>query len=303
MSETPQPGAAPTAKPRLNLIGAGRVGQTLAHLWQRHGVLEIQDVLTTSQASAEAACAFIGAGRPASRLDTMRPADVWMLAVQDARIAGVATDLAAQAPRLQDEADAPQHPMAFHCSGAQSSESLAPLAAQGWLTASTHCILSFASAASAVQQFPGSACALEGRAVALATLRPAFGAIGGQCFEVQAEHKLLYHAAAVFATNFLPVLEHLAEAAWQHSGVPEALIPGLRGSLMGKVVSNIIEVGPHAALTGPAAREDTAAMERQSRAVRAWDAAAADAYDALGALALRMAKARRDMAATAVKSH
>lgn len=303
MSEHSPAQAAPAPKLRINLVGAGRVGQTLAHLWQRQDVLEIQDVLTTSPGSAHAACHFIGAGRAVSRLADMRGADLWMIAVQDARIAAVAAEMAGLQGHLHGASSAAVPALAFHCSGAQSSDSLAPLSALGWHTASAHCILSFATAASAVQQFPGTPCALEGPSAAQQVLRPAFTAIGGQCFEVQAEHKLLYHAAAVFATNFLPVLEHLAEAAWQHSGVPEALIPGLRASLMGKVLSNMVEVGPFDALTGPAAREDTAAMETQSRAVRAWDAAAANAYDALGALALRMAKARREAAATAINSH
>ena len=69
----------------LNLIGAGRVGRTLATLWARHGVFEIQDVLTSSMASAQAACSAMGAGTAVATLQAMRPADVWMVAVQDAK--------------------------------------------------------------------------------------------------------------------------------------------------------------------------------------------------------------------------
>ena len=78
----------------LNLIGAGRVGRTLATVWARHGVFEILDVLTSSRESAEQACAAIGHGRPVAGLQDMRPADAWMVAVQDARIAEVASALA-----------------------------------------------------------------------------------------------------------------------------------------------------------------------------------------------------------------
>ena len=59
----------------LNIIGAGRVGQTLARLWQQHGVLALQHVLTRSAASAQAACAFMGAGTPVTQLAQMRSAD------------------------------------------------------------------------------------------------------------------------------------------------------------------------------------------------------------------------------------
>lgn len=310
-------------KPTLNLVGAGRVGQTLAHLWNTAGVFEVQDVLTTSRASAEAACEFIGAGRAVESMALLRPADVWMLAVQDARIAEVAQALASgigspcsppdeirgnglpRTPAATDPADSGilARPIAFHCSGAQSSTLLAALAALGWHTASAHPILSFASAATAITQFNGTPCALEGDAAATPLLAKAFTAIGGQCFAVSADNKLLYHAAAVFATNFLPVLESLAEDAWVASGVPEALLPGLRASLMANAVANITRLGPAGALTGPAAREDTAAIARQAQTVRAWNPAAADAYDALSTLALRMAKAKREATATAVKAH
>jgi predicted short-subunit dehydrogenase-like oxidoreductase (DUF2520 family) len=284
----------------LNLVGGGRVGQTLARLWQQQGTFLVQDVLTTSWASAQAACDFIGAGTAVDALSAMRPAEVWMLAVPDAQVAQVAQALAeefaARAARPGAAQTTPSVPgadvVAFHCSGALGAAQLAPLAALGWHTASAHCILSFAHASSAVTQFPGTPCALEGDAAACAALRPAFQAIGGQCFDLTSEHKLLYHAAAVFATNFLPVLQTVAEDAWRATGVPSALIPGLRASLLANAVANITTLGPAAALTGPAARGDTAAIARQAVAVKDWDPAAGAAYEALSALALRMAAHR-----------
>eukprot|EP01031_Cornospumella_fuschlensis_P009000 gene9000-11060_t len=169
----------------------------------------------------------------------MRPADVWMVAVQDARIAAVAATLAATL-----QAGAATSPLVFHCSGAQNASSLQPLADLGWRTASAHCILSFADVPTAVQQFAGTACALEGDASARAVLEPAFAAIGARCFAVASEDKVLYHAAAVFATNFLPVLQAVAEDAWQATGVPAELLPQLRASLLRNAVDNITRLGP-----------------------------------------------------------
>jgi predicted short-subunit dehydrogenase-like oxidoreductase (DUF2520 family) len=254
--------------------------------------------MTTSKASAQAACDFIGAGTAVAALSAMRPAEVWMLAVPDAQVAqaaqALAQEFAARAALPGATLTTPSTPevVAFHCSGALGAVQLTPLAALGWHTASAHCILSFAHASTAVAQFPGTPCALEGDARACTTLRPAFQAIGGQCFDLASEHKLLYHAAAVFATNFLPVLQTVAEDAWRATGVPAELIPGLRASLLANAVTNITTLGPAAALTGPAARGDTAAIARQAVAVTAWDPAAGAAYEALSALALRMAAQR-----------
>lgn len=277
----------------LNVIGAGRVGQTLAHRWRAQRVFAVQQVLTRSPASASDACAFIGAGQPIASLHDLRAADVWMLAVPDAALAQAATDLAGHA-----QATGLPPAIVFHCSGALTAAHLAPLAAQGWQVASAHCILSFATPATAVAQFTGTACALEGVANACATLRDAFTAIGAHCFDVASEHKVLYHAAAVFATNFLPVLQTVAEDAWRATGVPEALLPSLRSSLLSNAVANINRLGPAGALTGPAARGDVAAIARQAQVVTEWDPQAGAAYEALSALALRIAKTTKDAIAT-----
>jgi predicted short-subunit dehydrogenase-like oxidoreductase (DUF2520 family) len=267
----------------LNVIGCGRVGQTLLRLWHLQRAFKVQGILTNSLASAEVACTSIGTGQPTSSLNTMRAAAVWMVAVPDGQVASVAQQMAAQMKHSPAAT-------VFHCSGALDVGALAPLAALGWQTASAHCILSFASLSAALEQFPGTPCALEGDAGVCAVLREAFTAIGAQCFDVASQDKLLYHAAAVFATNFLPVLQATAESLWQSTGVPPALIPGLRTALLRNAVANITANGPRGALTGPAARGDTAAIARQALAVAQWDGPAGAAYQALSALAVRLAK-------------
>jgi len=275
-------------QPRLNIVGAGRVAQTLSHRWHQQRSFVIQDVLTTSLASAQTACGVIGAGNAVAQMDALRDAEVWMLAVPDAQLAACAQALATARSVVGSPAAHPA-PIAFHCSGAQGAVTLAPLSALGWRVASAHCILSFASVSAALEQFPGTPCALEGDASACDTLRTAFTAIGAHCFDVASSDKLLYHAAAVFATNFLPVLQATAEDLWQSTGMPTELIPHLRATLLRNAVANITALGPQAALTGPAARGDTAAIARQGAAVTAWDAPTGAAYAALSALALRLA--------------
>lgn len=267
----------------LNLVGCGRVGKTLGHLWHQHQTLQIQDVLTTSSESAQAAVAFIGAGRAVEALAQMRPADLWLIAVPDRQIASCAAEMALHLAHLAPAT-------AFHGSGALGSAVLAPLREQRWQTASAHCILSFAAPATAVQQFAGTPCGIEGDAPAAELLATLFTAISAQCFAVAAEKKVLYHAAAVFGTNFLPVLQALAEELWRDSGVPPALLPQLRATLLRNAVDNVLALGPAAALTGPAARGDSALVEAQGLAVQQWDAVAGDSYRALSELARRLAQ-------------
>jgi len=266
----------------INLIGCGRVGQTLGRLLTQGGQIRVQDVLTRSSTSAEQALAFVGAGRTVCQMTDLRPADLWLLAVPDGQIAPVAAALAA--------CDSLPPATVFHASGALSADVLQPLHDKRWQVASAHCLLSFASPPLALQQFVGTPCALEGDVLALAELRPLFTRLGAQCFDVRAQDKLLYHAGAVFATNFLPVLQDLAEQLWQHSGMPLPMVQRLRASLLQNAVNNITALGPQGALTGPAARGDMVLVAAQGQAVQQWNANAGQAYQALSALARSLAQ-------------
>ena len=238
--------------------------------------------MTQSLASATEAVGFIGAGRAVMSLADLRDADLWMLAVPDRAISNVATALSQLNPWHTS-------PIAFHCSGALSSSELVSLGQQGWKVASAHCLLSFATPSDAIHQFAGTPCALEGDALALGVLSAAFEQIGGHCFPLLEKNKLLYHAAAVFATNFLPVLQATADRLWHDSGMPNDLAKQVRGKLLHNAVANILSLGPAGALTGPAARGDTALVQRQAEAVIAWDPPAGDAYKALSLLASKLA--------------
>ncbi len=265
----------------LNIVGCGRVGRTLGRLWHSQGTFRVQDVLTGSKHTANDAVEFIGQGRAVSTLAAMRAADLWMLAVPDRQIAQVAGALAQTTLARQHSA------LAFHCSGALTTSELSPLLALGWQVASAHCVLSFASPQAALRQFAGTPCALEG--TASGELQVPFEHIGALCFSLTAEHKLLYHAGAVFATNFVPVLQALANQLWQDSGVPEPIAAQLKATLLKNAVDNILALGPAGALTGPAARGDTALVDRQGAAVTRWNATAGDAYKALSQLAATLA--------------
>lgn len=266
----------------LNLIGGGRVGQTLGRLLVQGGRYQVQDVLTRHAPSAAACIDFIGSGRPVTHLAALRPADLWMLAVPDGQIAPVAAALASLPVT-------PTAALAFHCSGALAAAELSPLKNLGWHIASAHCLLSFAQPALALAQFADTPCALEGDDAARAPLRTLFGSLGAQCFDVTSADKLLYHAGAVFATNFLPVLQDLAEQLWRRSNMPPELAQQMCARLLNNAVNNLVQLGPKAALTGPAARGDTALVARQGQEVAQWDADAGAAYSALSTLAHRLA--------------
>jgi predicted short-subunit dehydrogenase-like oxidoreductase (DUF2520 family) len=261
-------------KKTLNIIGAGRVGRVLAQLFASNEVFLVQDVLNRSAASSADAIAFIGAGSAASRYQDLRAADVTMLAVPDDQIALCCAELAASG---QIGADS----VLFHCSGALSSADLLAASALGAAVASAHPVRSFADAAAVATQFNGTFCGLEGDPRAVALLEPALSAIGARVIALQAGSKTLYHAAAVFACNYLVTLMDVALNAYVAAGIPEHIARQMAEPLVSETVANVFRLGPAQALTGPIARGDLAAVARQQLAVDAWDPSAGQLYKTL----------------------
>mgnify|MGYP002134145349 CR=1 FL=1 len=263
----------------FNVIGCGRVGQTLAALLHQHGQVQLQDLYSRSFTSAEQAAQFVGAGKPVAELAHMRTAEVWLLSVPDAQVGTAAQALAeAQGTKLAGA-------IVCHNSGFLSAAVLQPLQALGCHVASAHPVLNFASPHTGVRQFAGTPCGLEGDAPALAWLHRALSAIGGRCFDIASADKPLYHAAAVFSSNFTVVLQGIAQDAWRSAGVPPELIRPLTEALLTSTVDNVLAMGPAQALTGPAARGDTAVVQAQREVVQGWHAPAGEVYAILSDLA------------------
>lgn len=267
----------------INLIGAGKVGRVLGRLLAESG-MALQDVLTRSEASARDAVAFIGAGRAVAGMDQLRPADIWLLAVGDDEIAPVCAQLSATYSLAGN--------VVFHCSGAKSSEELQ--AAAGAFAASVHPVRSFADPAHVALHFRDTFCGVEGDPRALAVLTPAMQAIGARVVPIDAAAKTVYHAASVFASNYLVTVIDAALRAYQAAGIPEGVARDLLAPLATETLANVLRMGPEAALTGPIARGDLATVARQQAALDAWEGATGQLYGALAEATTRLAGRRGD---------
>lgn len=111
---------------------------------------------------------------------------------------------------------------------------------------------------------------------------------GGRPFRLPDDRKPVYHAAAVFASNYLVVVEAQAERLLRSAGLDttvELLAPLARATL-----ENFLSEGT-AALTGPAARGDAGTIRRNLEALAAHAPDVVPAYVALARAALDLAEA------------
>ncbi len=270
---------------QLSVIGGGHVGRVLGRLFARSGAFGLQEVLCRSADSANRAAAFIGSGAGVASYAALRRADAYMLSVSDDQIVPACEALAAAVPL--------QGAVVFHCSGALASDRLQAARAAGAHVASVHPIRSFADVDAVAAAFAGTFCGVEGDQAALDVLLPALAAIGARAVQIDPAAKTVYHAAAVFASNYLVTVIDAALRAYQAAGIPEVVARELARPLAMESMENAFRLGAAPALTGPIARGDMATVLRQQDAVMAWDGATGQLYRALVPPTLALAERKR----------
>ena len=277
--------------PTLSIIGCGKVGQTLAWLWRKQKTFQLLDVLNRSIDSAQQAVTFIGGGNAVNTYAELRSADVYLLAAVDDQIVSCCETLANNG-KLHNSS------IVFHCSGALSSLDLIAATQQGAAVASIHPIRSFAAPQQTIQHFAGTWCGSEGDVAALSVLKPAFLAIGAQTVDIKRDGKMLYHSAAVFASNYLVTLIDVAQRAYIEAGIPPDVALKLIASLQTSTMTNIFKLGPATALTGPIARGDRAIVNRQYQALQQWEQQAAELYKQFATLTMNLSTRNNDKSKT-----
>jgi predicted short-subunit dehydrogenase-like oxidoreductase (DUF2520 family) len=169
-----------------------------------------------------------------------------------------------------------------HCSGAHSVDILELAKKAGAAVGSFHPLQTFADVGQAIENLPGSTFALEAEEPLLSTLKQLTALLDGSEVELKPGDKVLYHAAAVFACNYLVTLVKLALDLWQDFGVSSkeatrALLPLLEGT-----INNIRNIGLPHCLTGPVARGDLGTIERHLRALETQSPSLLPVYKELG---------------------
>ena len=265
---------------KIGIIGAGTVGSALAIRLAENGY-EVAAVSSRTHASAEKLAKTI---EGCHALDTNQPVadtcDIVFITTPDAVISEIASTV--QWHKGQS---------VVHCSGADSTETLQPARQMGASTGVFHPLQTLANVKQAISNIPGSTFAIEAEEPLLTTLKEMAEALHCRWIELKAEDKVIYHAAAVIASNYLVTLVKLADDLWETFGIPreqatQALLPLLKGTL-----NNIENVGIPQALTGPIARGDLETVKKHLAALQKEAPDALSVYCELGLQTIPIAQA------------
>lgn len=189
--------------------------------------------------------------------------DLLVLATPDGEIKGVAAQV-----------EPHETTVVAHLAGARGLEVLAPHPRR----AAVHPLVALPNAEVGARRLVGGWFAVAGDPLATEVVR----SLKGRSFTVDDADRATYHAAAAIASNHLVALLGQVERLADQVGVPfEAYL-----DLATDTMANVAELGPRAALTGPAARGDEATIRRH---VRGLPAAERRAYRGMVDAARRLA--------------
>ncbi len=266
---------------KLGFIGAGTVGTALAVRLSGKGY-QVVAVSSRSQTSAEnLAQAISGCRVFNNNQGVVDTAELVFITTPDDAIATVASQLQWHAGQS-----------VVHCSGADSADILQPAKKLGASVGVFHPLQTFASAKQAIDNIPGSTFALEAEPPLLDTLKDMATALDGHWIELEASDKVIYHAAAVIACNYIVTLVKLATDLWQTFSIPprqatQSLLPLLRGT-----INNIDTIGIPQCLTGPIARGDTGTIKKHLDALQKVAPSLLSTYRELGLQTIPVALAK-----------
>ncbi len=243
---------------KIGFIGAGRVGTALGARLKEVGY-RVTDVWSRSPESRDRFLQYV----PGTKVwedpeGVLRSSELVFVTTSDDAIAEVVGGLPWR----------PGHKV-VHTSGALSLDVLERAKRAGAEVGSFHPCQAFATIEQALENLPGSTIGIEASSEGLRVLLERMAEdIGCSYVPVPPEGKVLYHAAAVFASNYFVTLVDVALRLLERLDIErdsgmKLLLPLLHGTL-----TNIENLGIPKGLTGPIARGDLITIERHIGALK-----------------------------------
>ena len=247
-------------RPRVAVVGAGRVGRVLALCLHKAGY-RVTAVVARDEAASQRRAAKVARGVNAQVLttrDAAGVADIYWLCVPDDDIARVARELS----RRGDW----KGKLAFHASGALPANELRALRRNGAWVASVHPMHSFLPDSRASMR--GIPFGLEGDAAAVRAAEQIARrlSVDGLVYRVRAESKPLYHALGSFSSPLLVSLLEAGEQVGRAAGVADP--NPVRWNILRATLDNYEKNGADVAFGGPIRRADIGTLRKHLKALR-----------------------------------
>lgn len=234
------------------MIGLGRVGSVLVLQGERLG-LRIDVVLDTDKTAVERIRRLMQTSPSADEKDLSTCSAVFV-AVPDRAIDSVTKQILAR-KRIRPGT------LLAHTSGIHTWNTAQMEEEHSIVAGSVHPLMAFPPDPLDARKLEGVGFALDGCEEARVELRFLIQRFGGIPLEIPVESKPLYHAAAVFASNFPVLLQGIARDILRSTGLEQQTARTVLNTLLDSVRQNLAAQEPQNALSGPAVRNDRQTIE------------------------------------------
>ena len=246
-------------KPRIAIVGPGRLGSALAQELRRSGYRITEIASRNSIASRRKARALAKKVHAVAAIDNPRlDADLIWFCVPDREIAKAARQMAQVADW--------KGKIAFHSSGALASEELSVLRRRGAAVASVHPLMTFVSGS--IPSLHGIPLALEGDAKAIRAAREIARDLGAEPFPISKSKKSAYHAWGGFTSPLLIALLVTGERVAHAAGLSPADARKKMLPIVQQTLANYAKLGPAGAFSGPLVRGDAQVVRKHVKELR-----------------------------------
>ncbi|WP_168356496.1 Rossmann-like and DUF2520 domain-containing protein [Petralouisia muris] len=280
---------------KIGIIGAGKVGTTLAKYVKDHGAC-VTGFYNRTESSGRESAEFTGTEYFTTLDSLMKVSDTLFITTTDKEIEKVWDCIAKKNVKGK---------VICHFSGSLSSDIFSNWEETGAYVCSVHPIYAFSNKFTAYQNLTGAAFAVEGHRTALTRMQELFRLLPNRIVEISTSEKVKYHAATSIASNHVVGLISMAVELMQEAEIPEASAYELLKPLVENNVKSIFEKetqegnasgteqtaeyrGCAQALTGPIERNDTETVRKHLKHLdrRQWELA----YRAVGTAVTELAE-------------
>jgi predicted short-subunit dehydrogenase-like oxidoreductase (DUF2520 family) len=270
-------------KPSFAIIGCGKVGLSLGKQLIKKGCRPA-GVASKSLSTAKKAAGLLKTNNFSIRpWEVISNADVVFITTPDSVIERTCRQIVKNKGFHKGA-------VVLHCSGALSSEVLNSAQSSGVYVGSMHPLQSFASVEPGTNPFKDIIISIEGDREAVSVARQISLLMNATAVQIRTEAKVLYHASAVVASNYLVTLMDLAVSLLKTAGVADKQAQQMLMPLVDGTVANIKRVGVPAALTGPIERGDAVTIRRHVAALKEGAPDILALYQVLGGRTIEVAQ-------------
>ena len=269
-----------STSPRVALVGAGRVGTSVALVLQRNGV-QITGVSSRSPESQQRAARRLSCAEFDYR-ESLPAADVVLIGVVDAALEQVVDELV---PQIEEGT------YLCHFSGSIGTKPLAAARTAGARPCALHPVQAFPDVETAVERLPGSTWGVTCDADDVAWAGEFVTRfLKGRAVQVEEEDRPVWHAAAVMVSNGISALLSIGESMLTsiHVDEPNAVLEPIAS---GTVANARAGGGGGATLTGPVVRGESFIIRRHLDRLVDEDADLVSAYTKVVAMIIDAARA------------